>query len=70
MTIDFLDQLTMWLAFVYGLTMFFVLEVPWLKAVEKTRPEMFLILRRHQPIALFCLWFGAVWILQDLYLAS
>lgn len=68
MTIDFLDQLTMWLAFIYGVVLFFVLESPWMRAVERRTPEMFLILRQHQPIALFCLWFGALWILQDLYL--
>ncbi|MBY0385428.1 hypothetical protein K2X05_09740 [bacterium] len=48
--------------------MFFVLEIPFLKKIEETHGEYFLILRRHQPIALFCLWFGGLWIVQELLL--
>jgi hypothetical protein len=70
MTLQNLDFLTMWLAFSYGALLFFVLEVPWMKKIEKVYPESFLILRHHQPIALFCLWFGGLWILQDLFLKA
>ena len=65
MTIETLDSLTMWLAFTYGAVLFFVLEMPWFKTVESRVPEMFLILRRHQPIALFCFWVGGLWIVQE-----
>ncbi len=65
MTIEFLDHLTMWMAFTYGAVMYFVLEVPFVKAAESRRPDLFLILRRHQPLALVCLWVGALWIAQD-----
>ncbi len=68
MTIELLDHLTMWLAFSYGAVLFFVLEIPLMKKVEHQKPEYFLILRRHQPIALFCLWFGGLWIAQDIFL--
>ena len=47
--------------------MFFVLEFPPMRAVENKQPELFLILRRHQSLALFCMWFSALWILQDLW---
>lgn len=69
MTIEFLDQLTMWLAFIYGGTLFFILETPWMQSVEKQVPALFLILRKHQPLALVCLWVGALWILQDIYVS-
>jgi hypothetical protein len=68
MTLQNLDFLTMWLAFSYGALLFFVLETPWMKKVERRYPESFLILRHHQPIAFFCLWFGGLWILQDIFL--
>lgn len=70
MTVEYLDQLTMWTAFVYGVTLFFVLEIPFVKAVESRVPHLFLILRRHQPVALACFWVGGLWILQDLLLQS
>lgn len=69
MTIEFLDSLTMWMAFSYGAILYFILELPFLKKVENQKPEYFLILRRHQPIALFCLWFGGLWIVQDIFLS-
>ena len=65
MTIESLDQLTMWTAFLYGAVMFFVLEIPFVKAVEAKQPQLFLILRRHHPLALVCLWVGALWIAQE-----
>ncbi len=68
MNFEWLDQMTMWVAFSYGALLFFVLETPLFKKLEHLRPESFLILRRHQPIALFCLWFGGLWILQTLLL--
>ena len=68
MTIETLDFLTRWIAFSYGALMFFVLEFPPLKSVEAKAPELFLLLRKHQSIALFCMWFSALWILQDLWL--
>ncbi len=68
MNFETLDFITMWLAFIYGAVLFFVLEVPFLKKLENTHAQYFLILRRHQPIALFCLWFGGLWILQTLLL--
>lgn len=69
MDIQTLDELTKWMAFSYGVLLFFVLEFPPMKAVEKKSPELFLILRRHQSLALFCMWFSAAWILQDLWFA-
>ena len=68
MTIETLDSLTMWIAFCYGLTLFFVLELPVLKRVESRAPELFLILRQHQPIAMLCLWVGGLWILQEMWI--
>ena len=68
MTIETLDILTMWMAFVYGVVLFFVLEIPYFKRVESRVPELFLMLRQHQPIALVCFWVGGLWILQDLWL--
>ncbi len=68
MDIETLDNLTKWVAFFYGVLMFFVLEFPPLRAVESKKPELFLILRRHQGIALFCMWFSAAWILQDIWI--
>lgn len=65
MNFETLDFITMWLAFIYGAVLFFVLEVPFLKKLENTHAQYFLILRQHRPIALFCLWFGGLWILQD-----
>lgn len=67
MDINTLDSLTKWVAFSYGALMFFVLEFPPMRAVENKQPELFLILRRHQSLALFCMWFSALWILQDLW---
>ena len=66
MTIEVLDQLTMWVAFIYGVTMFFILEIPFVKPLESRVPAMFLILRQHQPVALVCFWVGGLWIVQDL----
>ena len=65
MNFETLDFFTMWLAFIYGAVLFFVLELPFLKKLEATHSDYFLILRQHRPIALFCLWFGGLWILQD-----
>ena len=64
MNFETLDLLTMWMAFIDGATMFCVLELPFVKKVEQKAPELFLILRRHQPIAFFCLWVGGLCILQ------
>lgn len=66
MTIETLDNLTMWMAFVYGATLFFVLELPALRPLESRVPHLFLILRRHQPLSLFCLWVGGIWITTDI----
>lgn len=67
MTIELLDKMTMWAAFIYGLTLFFIVETPILKRVEPQAPELFALLRKHQPMAFFCLWVGAAWILQTLW---
>ena len=70
MTIEALDSFTMWLAFTYGAILFFVLELPVLKAVENRVPELFLILRRHQPVALLCFWVGGLWIIEEFLFKS
>jgi hypothetical protein len=66
MTIQALDTFTMWTAFLYGATLFFILELPYFKRVEERVPALFLILRQHQPIALMCFWAGGLWIAQEL----
>lgn len=68
MNFETLDQITMWMAFIYGMVLFFVLEFPPLKKVETKAPQMFLILRQHQPIALVCFWVGGLWILQEIWI--
>jgi hypothetical protein len=68
MTIQTIDSITMWLAFSYGALLFFVLEIPLIKKLETHYPQSFLILRRHQPLSFFCLWFGGLWIAQDVFL--
>lgn len=66
MSIQALDNFTMWMAFLYGATLFFVLELPFFKRVEEKAPSLFLILRQHQPIALFCFWAGGLWIVEEM----
>ena len=68
MTIETLDTFTMWMAFIYGVVLFFVLEFPPLKRVELKSPQLFLILRQHQPLALVCFWVGGLWILQEMWI--
>ena len=70
MTVAKLDLLFPYICFFYGAVMTFVLNSPLLGrlADERMPPELISAWRGHRGLALLCLFVGAVWILQNLWL--
>jgi len=67
-TISTLDFYFPFLVFFYGLLMNFVLEVPYLaQLAKKEMPSQYATFEKHRKIALFSLYAGGLWSLQNLW---
>ncbi len=63
-----LDFYFPFLVFFYGLVINFVLEIPYLvQLARKQMPSQFATLESHRKIALFSLYAGGLWSLQNLW---
>ena len=65
-----LDALFPWVCFAYGAMMTITLNVPALVRIadERLPAELATQWKSHRALAMVCLWVGAAWILQNLWL--
>lgn len=67
-TISTLDFYFPFLVFFYGLVIVFVLETPYLvQLAKKEMPSQYATFEKHRKIALFSLYAGGLWSLQNLW---
>ncbi len=67
-TVSTLDFYFPFLVFFYGLLMNFVLEVPYLtQLAKKEMPSQYATFEKHRKIAVFSLYAGGLWSLQNLW---
>jgi hypothetical protein len=67
-SISSLDFYFPFLIFFYGLVINFVLEIPFLLALaRKKMPSQYATFERHRKIAIFSLYAGGLWSLQNLW---
>ncbi len=68
LTIQTIDFYFPFIVFFYGLAINFVLEIPYLVALaRKEMPSHYATLEKHRKIAIFSLYLGGVWSLQNIW---
>jgi hypothetical protein len=65
-----LDHIFPYICFAYGVMVTFVLNAPTLVRIadERLPGSLLAQMRGHRVLAQICMWVGAVWILQNLWL--
>ncbi len=67
-SISTLDFYFPFLVFFYGLVINFVLEIPYLvQLARKEMPSQYVTFEKHRKIAVFSLYAGGLWSLQNLW---
>ena len=67
-SIQMLDFYFPFLVFFYGLAINFILEIPYLVALaRKEMPSHYATLEKHRKIAVFSLYVGGLWSLQNIW---
>lgn len=67
-SISMLDFYFPFLVFFYGLVVNFVLEIPYLvQLAKKEMPSQYATFEKHRKLALFSLYAGGLWSLQNLW---
>ena len=68
LSIQKLDFYFPFLMFFYGLAINFILEFPYLVAMaRKEMPSQYATLEKHRQIAIFSLYIGGLWSLQNMW---
>lgn len=72
MTVAQLDFIFPYICFAYGAMMTLALNLPWLARLADDRlpPPLVAQWRGHRGLALVCLFVGAAWILQNLWIQT
>ena len=67
-TVQKLDFYFPFLVFFYGLAITFILEIPYLVALaQKQMPSQYATFEKHRKIAVFSLYAGGLWSLQNIW---